>query len=122
MTDLLHIAVAQTNPTVGDIDGNIRLVEEYVREAARQGADLVVMTELLVSGYPPEDLVLKEAFQNRIEKAVTALACALHAAGLPAVLLGTPWRVEGALYNAALLLDGGEVKSVRLKHELPNYG
>ena len=122
MTDRLLIAVAQTNPTVGDVDGNIRLVEKYARDAARQGADLVVMSELLVSGYPPEDLVLKEAFQNRIEKAVTALAVSLHAEGLPAVLLGTPWRVEGVLYNAALLLDGGEIKSTRLKHELPNYG
>jgi NAD+ synthase len=122
MTDRLIIAVAQTNPTVGDVDGNIRLVEKYARDAARQGADLVVMSELLVSGYPPEDLVLKEAFQNKIEKAVTALAASLHAEDLPAVLLGTPWRVEGALYNAALLLDGGEIKSTRLKHELPNYG
>ena len=122
MTDRLSIAIAQPNPTVGDIAGNVRLVEAFARDAGAQGADLMVMSELLVSGYPPEDLVLKEAFQDRIESAVAALATTLHAEALPAVLLGAPWRVDGTLYNAALLLDGGEVKTIRLKHELPNYG
>ena len=122
MTDRLLIAVAQPNPTVGDIAGNVRLVEKYARDAAAQGADLMVMSELTVSGYPPEDLVLKEAFQDRIQSAVIGLAKTIQAEKLPAVVLGAPWRVDGVLYNAALLLDGGEVKYVRLKHELPNYG
>jgi len=122
MTDRLSIAIAQINPTVGDVAGNIALIEDYAKNAGAQGADLVVATELAVSGYPPEDLVLKPEFQNRIFEAVTALAVKLDAEGWPAVLLGSPWKVDGKLYNAALLLDGGEVKHARLKHELPNYG
>jgi len=122
MTDRLSIAVAQINPTVGDIAGNVALIEKYAADAHALGADLVVATELAVSGYPPEDLVLKEAFQDRIESAVIALAARMGDKGYPAMLVGAPWRVEGRLYNAALLLDGGEVKHVRLKHELPNYG
>ena len=122
MTDRLSIAVAQINPTVGDVTGNVRLIERFAEKAAELKADLMVATELAVSGYPPEDLVLKRAFQDRIEAAVTGLAKRLAENGLPAVIVGAPWRVEGELYNAALLLDGGEVRHVRLKHELPNYG
>ncbi len=62
MSDRLSIALAQVNPTVGDLDGNARLVRRVRAEAARQGADLVVFTELCIAGYPPEDLVLKPAF------------------------------------------------------------
>jgi NAD+ synthase len=122
MTDRLSIAIAQINPTVGDVAGNIALIEKFARDAGAQGADLMVATELAVSGYPPEDLVLKPEFQNRVFEAVTALATKLDAEGWPAVILGAPWRIDGKLYNAALLLDGGEVKHARLKHELPNYG
>ena len=122
MTDRLSIAIAQINPTVGDIAGNIALIEKYVADADVMGADLVVTTELAVSGYPPEDLVLKPGFQDRIEIAVAELAKSLHDKDLPAALIGTPWRQDGKLYNAALLLDGGTVKHARLKHELPNYG
>lgn len=122
MTDRLSIAIAQINPTVGDVAGNIALIEKFARDAGARGADLMVATELATSGYPPEDLVLKRGFQDRIIEAVTELATKLDTEGLPAVLLGSPWRVDNKLYNAALLLDGGAVKHVRLKHELPNYG
>ena len=122
MTDRLSIAIAQINPTVGDIAGNVALIEKYVTDAGALGADLVVTTELAVSGYPPEDLVLKPGFQDCIEIAVTELAKSLHDKNLPAALIGSPWRQDGKLYNAALLLDGGTIKHARLKHELPNYG
>ncbi len=122
MTDRLSISVAQINPTVGDVAGNARLIERFAGKAAEMNADLMVAPELAVSGYPPEDLVLKRAFQDRIEAEVDGLAKRLAANGLPAVIVGAPWRVDGELYNAALLLDGGEVRHVRLKHELPNYG
>ncbi len=122
MTDRLSIAIAQINPTVGDIAGNVALIAQYVADAGKAGADLVVTTELAVSGYPPEDLVLKPGFQDRIESAVTGLAKSLHEKNLPAALIGAPWRQDGKLYNAALLLEGGTVKHTRLKHELPNYG
>ena len=121
MTESLAIALAQINPVVGDIDGNADLVREARREAADGGADLVVYGELAASGYPPEDLVLKPAFQERIEARMTALAAETGDGG-PALLLGAPWRQDGRLHNAALLLDGGEIAAVRLKHELPNYG
>ena len=121
MTDTLAIALAQINPTVGDIDGNMELVRTARTQAAAQGADLMVTGELVTSGYPPEDLVLKEAFQQHIEKAVNAFAEETGDGG-PAVLLGTPWNLDETLYNAALLIDGGEITAFSLKNELPNYG
>ena len=121
MTDTLNIALAQLNPTVGDIEGNIDLVIEARADAARQHADLVVMAELTVCGYPPEDLVLKPAFLDIVETKVKALAQVTGDGG-PALLLGAPWRDQGHLYNAALLLDGGVIAAITYKHELPNYG
>ena len=119
MTETLDIAIAQINPTVGDVDGNVGLIKAARAEAG--DADLVAMGELAVSGYPPEDLVLKAAFLDAIEESVRALAEETGDGG-PALLLGAPWRQDGELHNAALLLDGGEIAAVRLKHHLPNYG
>jgi NAD+ synthase len=121
MTDSLSIALAQLNPTVGDIAGNIAKLRAARAEAAKTQADLVVASELVVSGYPPEDLVLKPAFQDAIESAVHALAKET-ADGGPALILGTPWRGHGKLFNAALLLEGGAISRTRFKHDLPNYG
>ena len=81
----------------------------------------MVYGELVVSGYPPEDLVLKPAFQDAVEQAVNDLAADTGDGG-PGLLISAPWRIDNLLYNAALMLDGGEVTAVRLKHELPNYG
>jgi NAD+ synthase len=114
----LTIAVAQLNPTVGDVAGNLALVRQA--RAAVPNADLLVTTELVVSGYPPEDLVLRPGFLDRIHGAVETLAGETGSG--PAILLGTPWRVEGAVYNAVLLLEGGRIAEMRLKHHLPNYG
>ena len=122
MSDRLAIALCQINPTVGDVDGNLRLITDARRQAADMGADLMVTGELALSGYPPEDLVLKPAFQDAIAGAVEALASAT-ADGGPAVLTGAPWRGDdGNLYNAALLLEDGKLSQTRLKHMLPNYG
>ena len=120
MTDTLTLALAQLDYTVGDIEGNMALIEAARDEAAGLGADLAIFSELGVSGYPPEDLVLKPIFQDAVEAAVRSFAPSTK--GGPAVLIGAPWRVEGALHNAALLIDQGEVASVRLKVDLPNYG
>ena len=84
------------------------------------GADLVVFPELFVTGYPPEDLVLKPAFQAAARKRVEALAAELRDS--PAVLTGTVWPEDGKVYNAVALLDGGKVAAVRFKVDLPNYG
>jgi NAD+ synthase len=88
--DKLAIAVAQLNSTVGDIAGNVEKVKRARETAAAQGADLVVFPELFIAGYPPEDLVLKPAFQAGCRSAVEALARETASAG-PSVLLGTPW-------------------------------
>ena len=121
MTDTLKIALAQLNPTVGDIAGNVALLRGARAEAAAGGADLVVASELVTCGYPPEDLVIRPIVQETIEREVTALA-AETADGGPAMLIGTPWVHDGNLYNAALLLDGGEIAATRFKYDLPNYG
>ena len=119
MTDRLSIAIAQVDPTVGDVAGNADLVRRARAEAA--SADLVVFPELALSGYPPEDLVLKPAFQEACREACEALAKET-ADGGPALLVGLPWREDGRLYNAVALLDGGEVAALRYKVLLPNYG
>lgn len=121
MTDSLAIALAQLDPTVGDLQGNKASILRARAEAEARGADLVICTELVVTGYPPEDLVLKPAFQREARSVVEALA-AETADGGPALLVGTPWAEDGKLYNAALLLDGGAVAARRYKYELPNYG
>jgi len=121
MTDTLKIALAQLNPIVGDIVGNVELLRQARAEAATAGADLVITSELLVSGYPPEDLVLRPIVQDTVAREIAALAAETSDGG-PAVLVGTPWVDDGKLYNAALLLEGGEIAAMRFKRDLPNYG
>ncbi len=121
MTGELAIALAQTDPKVGDVAGNLALARAARGEAAKRGADLVVFTELNIAGYPPEDLVLKPAFQEACRAAVESLA-ADTADGGPGVIVGAPWVDAGRLHNTALLLDGGKIAALRHKHELPNYG
>ena len=120
MTDRLAIALAQLNPTVGDIAGNAAMLRRARAQAATLGADLLIASELVITGYPPEDLILKPAFQERAEAAVRELAAETGDGG-PALVLGTPWRKDDKLYNAGALLAEGEVAAVRLKRELPNY-
>src|SRR5579872_5578777 len=119
--DKLAIAVAQLNPIVGDVSGNLERARKARAQAAGDRADLVAFPELFIAGYPPEDLVLKPAFQAACRAAVEALARET-AAGGPALLLGTPWLDGGKLYNAVALLDGGSIAALRYKVDLPNYG
>ena len=121
MTDRLAIALAQLNPTVGGVEGNVQRILKAREEAARLGADLMLASELVVSGYPPEDLVLKPAFVDATMAAVERLAQAT-AGGGPALIIGSPWRDGAKVMNAALLLDEGRIASIRYKHDLPNYG
>src|SRR5882672_9902251 len=120
-TDRLAIAVAQLNPIVGDIAGNADKARRARAQAARDGADLVVLPELFLSGYPPEDLVLKPALQAACRTKVEELARET-ADGGPALLIGTPWVEQEKLHNAVVLLDGGRIAAARLKVNLPNYG
>jgi len=121
MTDHLTIALAQINPTVGDIAANVELVRDARVKARDLGCDLVMTGELVISGYPPEDLVLKGSFQAAIKGAVQGLA-KITADGGPGLLISAPWVDDEHLYNAALLLDGGKIKAVVPKYALPNYG
>ncbi|MFC1672607.1 NAD+ synthase [Pseudomonadota bacterium] len=121
MNQSFSIALAQLNPIVGDIAANMGLVRDARAQAAKQGADLVMTGELVVSGYPPEDLVLKQSFQGAVQAAVKDLAFETNDGG-PAVLLSAPWHDGEELYNAALLLDAGKILAVTPKVDLPNYG
>lgn len=121
MTDVLKIAIAQIEPWVGDIDGNIARIRAARAEAAVKGADLAIFCELVVSGYPPEDLVNKPAYQRACRAAVKALADDT-ADGGPAMIVGAPWVEGGALYNAAFLLAEGNIAETIFKARLPNYG
>jgi NAD+ synthase len=116
----LSIALAQLNPSVGDITGNLVRVRRARDDAAARGADLVVFSELVLVGYPPEDLVLRPALVDAARRALDELA-GESAAGGPALLVTLPWRQDGRLHNAAAFVDGGRVE-LRFKHELPNYG
>src|ERR1043165_7513199 len=118
MTNALKIALVQINPTVGDVAGNVARIRAAYADAAKLGADLAVFSELCVSGYPPEDLVYRNAFLDRVAAGVNELAAAT--ANGPAMIVGAPWRGEKPMpegpqraYNAALLLDAGKVQTWR---------
>lgn len=124
MTDAtrrLTFALAQRNPVVGDIAGNLAKARVARAEAAEAGADIIVFTELYLSGYPIEDLALKPAFQAAVKSAVEDLAADTSDGG-PAIIIGLPWAIEGEVYNAVAVLDNGQIAAIRTKHELPNYG
>ena len=117
----LRLAIAQLNPAVGGIAGNADMARQARADAARAGAHLVLLSEMFLSGYPAEDLVLKPAFVRACRTALEALA-AETADGGPGMIIGLPWAEGGKLYNAVALLDGGKVQALRFKYDLPNYG
>src|SRR5215469_14475832 len=119
MTDRYRIALAQLNPVMGDITGNLKRARQA--RAAASGADVILFSELFIVGYSPEDLVLKPALQEDARAAVEELARDT-ADGGPAILIGTPWIDHAKLYNAMALLDAGKVAGLTYKYELPNYG
>lgn len=120
MTSRLRIASIQLNPVVGDIWGNEAKILEGYERAKADGADIAVFPELMILGYPPEDLVLRPSVIEDCRKACERLA--KETEGGPALLTTSPWQEHGNLYNAALWMDAGEIKHIRLKHHLPNYG
>ena len=113
------IALAQLNPTVGDIDGNLARIRRARDRSAAMGADLVVLPELALIGYPPEDLVLRPSVVDACHAGIDCLVRDSHDA--PALIATTPWRENGHVYNAAILIDKGTTTR-RFKSDLPNYG
>jgi NAD+ synthase (glutamine-hydrolysing) len=112
------VALAQINPTVGDLEGNSRLIIDWIGRARDQGADIVCFPELAITGYPPEDLVLKPSFVRDNLKQLEIVARATK--GISAVVGFVD--NDGAIFNAAAFLHGGELKAVYHKVFLPNYG
>ncbi|WP_019218524.1 NAD+ synthase [Bartonella florencae] len=119
MKNDFRVEVAQLNPVVGDIEGNFSLVLMAYQKAKEEGADLVLFTELFISAYPTEDLVLKSAFIKTCEDAVKKLA--KITIGGPGIVIGLPVRRNNSIYNAAMLLNEGQIIAESLKFDLPNY-
>lgn len=115
------LSLAQLNPTVGDISGNGALVRAARAKAAGAGADCLVTGELVISGYPPEDLVYRRSFMDRVRQEVEALAAETGDGG-PALIVGAPWTVGDKTHNAVIVCDGGQIQALIFKHHLPNYG
>jgi NAD+ synthase (glutamine-hydrolysing) len=114
----MRLALAQINPVVGDLDGNRALILQRLAEAKDAGADLALFPELAVTGYPPEDLLLRPGFVRAAERSLEEIA--RSARGIVAVV-GTPY-FDRDLFNAAAVCAGGEVKAFVKKRFLPNYG
>ncbi len=117
----MRIALAQLNPTIGALNQNKEKVIKYFKSAAENKVDLVVFTELSLSGYPPRDLLLYDSFLNRERDLIVNELAPLTAGSGPAMIIGATHRKESKLYNGALLLEKGKIKSVHLKTLLPNF-
>lgn len=114
---MVRVALCQANLSVGDINGNIERIRDRISTASELGVDLVVFPELSVTGYPPEDLLLRPGFIERAKHAVHALAAEIENI---VVLVGFP-SLSGNLYNAAATLSEGKVTTIYHKRHLPNY-
>ena len=121
MTSSFTLALAQINPTVGDLHGNVLRVIAAAEDAANQGADLVLYPETVLTGYPAEDLVLVSAFREAAMQAAHEVARLTR--DLPCdLLVGNLWHDGARTYNASLLIQQGQISVVRTKYSLPNYG
>ncbi|MEX3237996.1 NAD+ synthase [Serratia quinivorans] len=119
MSRSLSIALAQLNLLVGDIEGNTERMLQTVQEQQKAGADLVMFTELALSGYPPEDLLYRNDFYQRCDAQLQRLQ---QASAEVAILVGHPWREGDKLYNALSLFSEGQLLTRYFKQQLPNYG
>ncbi len=119
MKNRIRLALAQINCTVGDLGGNVRKITEYLEKAESLGADIVSFPELAVTGYPPEDLLLKPSF---IEDNIAALDKVAKSVGNMVAVIGFVDRKKSDIYNAAAIIYKGKVAGVCYKMSLPNYG
>jgi NAD+ synthase (glutamine-hydrolysing) len=117
---IVKVAIAQINSTVGDLAGNSTKIAEFSRRAAAQGADIVLTPELSLAGYPPEDLLLRQAFYAKTEEAFDALTAELSSLRDVHVVVGHPVLRDGKRFNAASVILNGKVLGTYCKHDLPN--
>ena len=126
MQRILRLALAQFNPTVGDIAGNTARIIEQIDEARAAHADLVAFPELAVTGYPPEDLLFKPSFLADADTAIQRIAAATRGiaalVGSPGVLAGQNGSLTKDVANAAAVINDGRVLDWYHKMYLPNYG
>ena len=120
MSQTFRLTLAQLNPTVGAIVANIALALEAWEQGRAAGAQMVALTEMFVTGYQTQDLILKPAFAAHAERVVADLARQIVDG--PALGIGGPLTRDGQLYNAYYILEGGKIAATVLKHELPNDG
>jgi NAD+ synthetase len=114
----MKLAIAQINCTVGDLAGNNARIAEYAKRARQAGATLLLTPELALSGYPPEDLLLRDDFNQACDAALLNLAKQVQDITL---VVGHPRLLHGSCYNAASVLQNGEVVATYHKHKLPNH-
>lgn len=119
MKDRLRICMAQINPIVGQTEGNQSHILETLQNARQQNADLVVFPELSLTGYPPEDLLLRQDFLDQVDHALEVIARATRDI---TAIVGFPERNNGQLFNSAAILQNGQILKVYRKQILPNYG
>jgi NAD+ synthase (glutamine-hydrolysing) len=117
---MVRIALGQINTTVGDLDGNVDTMSAWAARATEAGADLICFPELAITGYPPEDLVLRRTFVDENLEALEELA--RRSAGGCVVITGFVDRSDAGIHNAAALLHGGAIEARYHKVKLPNYG
>ena len=118
MTKKTSILIVQTNPIVGNIEYNKQIVIDHIKD---NQSDLIVFSELMLTGYPPEDLVLKPAFMDRVNSALSEiLECSKSSDAT--IILGTPYLDDDKLFNAALVIKEGQILNKHYKMALPNYG
>ena len=118
MAATFRLTLAQLNPTLGAIEANAALAYESWVQGREAGAQMVALTEMFITGYQTQDLVMKAAFHTAAIQAVEALA--LRIVDGPALGIGGPCVKDGLLYNAYYILEGGKIAATVLKHELPN--
>ncbi len=118
---MLSISLCQLNPCVGHLAHNFHKIKKFYEQSCAQKSDLVVFPECAVTGYPLEDLVLKPHFMERVETTISEI-CALTLDQPTSILIGSPWVVDGKLYNCALLISNGKFQQIVQKQKLPNYG
>jgi len=115
----MKLALVQFNPVVGDLVSNADRIIEFCHQASQQAADAIVFPELAITGYPPEDLLLRDDFIQRVEKELQRIADSEPSLS---IIIGYPEKAEDGLFNSAAVLQGGSLVANYRKQQLPNYG